>query len=688
MIEHKLLYYPRKAQFEQEKDNIADTSIAFIEDSGTIYTHKNYFGGSSSGVDPSDLVSLEQRLNDELGIRLSREINALAGTITDMATKNYVDSQLTNFGQSLNITNRVQQVLDAQTPSWKAVVERIGRLEGSNQEILNQIAEIVASTTDQGSQVDLSAVYTRLYNLENAQAADETWKVQTTARINALATGDSATLTLEAIYSAIDSDVERQIVSKIFQQANENGSSITLHADKINLEGDTSELEAFINGVVNITSPDGSSFGYLYAKGIVFEDNSSTPHTRTELTSDNGLRHVVTSGPDANGTNGGYWLKPDGSGQLAFGNISWNRDGKLTVQGIIKPDAANSIFEIDRIYMIPTTAYASSDYSYEVNIHYNIIKDGFSVKDGNLENVRIFWRDSSSVGSVNASDNTYIHRFAYDSTNTETQVDSIRVFACYAPTYTDTTQILAMLRDLPLQTYQNVFKINGNYIFENGETVTIRCTDCVMVGRGGNSKTIYLDDIANTNQSYNGQYFTLNEGVLARHQIPTGTIARSAVDSTTATYTKFLNHNTIEELVYEMGECLQRDGYFDVLPQVRYYDGDTWHSGYFYNDGKTIEDNATLNDRNQPMRYIDVIYVLRNNSTNGDFWYCIDSTAAATHAPGDTGADTSVTGWDVIGGNPMNPYGLENNITAGQLSFTSKGIVFNGTNSVSWTNRG
>jgi hypothetical protein len=57
-------------------------------------------------------------------------MDAVDAKITDFASKSYVNSSLTAYMQGLNITDRVEQILNAKEPSWTALVSRIGNLEG------------------------------------------------------------------------------------------------------------------------------------------------------------------------------------------------------------------------------------------------------------------------------------------------------------------------------------------------------------------------------------------------------------------------------------------------------------------------------------------------------------------------------------------------------------------------------
>lgn len=436
-IKNKLIYYKYRQTFDDavEADLIDDSSVVFIEEDNTIYTHGHEFGGSGTDSDAAD-SRVRQQIDDETSAWAQRILDQVNGKITDLATKTYVDRSLLNYTQGLNITNTVKQILDAQEPSWTALVERIATLEGSDTEILNQIAQIKASTTDAGSEIDLtslyerldelegwrttanaqiqaltsadsssavlSAIYTRLTNLENSQNADETWKTETRALINALATGDSASVTLEAIYEALGEDTTRKVAARIFAQANESGSSIELKADRIDLTGDTSDLEAFIRGTVTI--PDSSNptalYSYLTASGLLFVDDTSTPHRETKLTQDDGLKHTITSG--ANDGKHGYWLKPDGSGELAQGNITWDPDGNLTTHGLMLAEAeamgASSVFAIDSIYIVPGYDFKNERVTPQTLISYHIVKSGFIIKYGQVRvDGQLFYYSTNSV---------------------------------------------------------------------------------------------------------------------------------------------------------------------------------------------------------------------------------------------------------------------------------------------------
>ena len=505
-------------------------------------------------------------IGDDTDLKLQILMDRLNNTISLLATKNYVDSAIGDFGQNLNIQNRVEQVLDAKTPSWSVIVSRVASLEGSEQTILEQLASIRASlgnvghNGEPGSAIDLTAIYDRLTALEDADdefdtwkthaqadiellstgnyanatlatiyqrldALDqaiteanagisansdadsanwqayatykqqlEEWKVQTSGAISAIATGQSAELTLSAIWSAISGDIERKVAAEIFAQASEAGSNITLKADQIDF-GDNS-LESRIQAIVNemiIQSPgqadpnNPQTYAYLSEAGITFVDNVSNPNTETKLTQEDGLKHTITSGTNSN--KHGYWLKPDGSGELALGKIKWTKEGVLTTNGLMLAEAeamgaANS-FVIDQVILYPGEADPNytGQWLWYTTIKYRLYKSGFIVKTGVTDiNGYAFangYLDNGLQTSV---------RYAYaqstgkyrNTDNGSGAICSIKATAFEVPAVNATGIITALRRDSAV--WNEIFKypqtasssLRGKNIFNNGDSVYIQ----------------------------------------------------------------------------------------------------------------------------------------------------------------------------------------------------------------------
>lgn len=523
-IKNKLIYYQNRSTFDDAVENglIDDSSVVFVEEDSTIHTHGHEFGGSGTDSDATESL-LKQYLDDQLTDWAGRILDKANLKIVDMATKTYVDRSLLNYTQGLNITNTVKQILDAQEPSWTAIVERIGTLEGSNENILEQIARITASTGDGSSEINLesiynrldelegwrttanaqiqaltsadsssavlSAIYTRLTNLENSQNADETWKTETRALINAFATGDKASVTLEAIYEALGEDTTRKVAARIFAQANESGSSIKLQADRIDLTGDTSDLEAFINGVVTITDPNNPTalYSYLTANGLLFVDNTSTPHRETRLTQDDGLKHTITSGTD-DGKHG-YWLKPDGSGELAQGNISWDSNGNLTTHGLMLAEAeamgAASVFVIDSIYIMPGYDFRNETIKPETLISYHILKSGFVIKYGQvrIDGSYFYYMQQNAEKFVQTKiAGTERYNLASENPNVGYTTMSVagvafnvnQITTDYIIRTLHGSSLLNLLNTPNSLVWNDIFKNDkGDWIFEDGESVYI-----------------------------------------------------------------------------------------------------------------------------------------------------------------------------------------------------------------------
>jgi hypothetical protein len=158
-------------------------------------------------------------------------------------------------------------------------------------------------------------------------------------------------------------------MAKIIAYANNDGSGIKLNADKIDISGSTiflNALETWVRGL-NIggsgSSGTGSSgltqaqsdalawliqnesslmqssaYGYLRNAGIAFAN--TTDAITFNLT--DGLKHEKVN----NSSTHGYWLKNDGSGSLANGNISWTSNGVLTVNGsVVQANGSNVLTE-------------------------------------------------------------------------------------------------------------------------------------------------------------------------------------------------------------------------------------------------------------------------------------------------------------------------------------------------------
>lgn len=285
-------------------------------------------------------------------------------------------------------------------------------------------------------------------------------------------------------------------------QANENGSGITLSADKIiftgtNNQGLNNYIRAIVDAMIvqNPDSPDPENpqeYAYLTYDGIKFIDNSSTPRSATELTQYGGLKHTITSG--TNNGNHGYWLKPDGSGELAFGNITWGPDGIITTHGLLASEAeamgsANE-FIIDSIFLYPHANV----------IKYHINKYGLTVKQGEV-NYDItslpFWEGAfkntwnylgeSELGFpvIENNDDTVYYASAGSKTNYHSGYNNERAYEVdwYAYKLSPSVNCLGIIDILrrDANAWEGIFKysqaasesLRGQWIFNDGDIVYI-----------------------------------------------------------------------------------------------------------------------------------------------------------------------------------------------------------------------
>ena len=516
MIEHKLLYYPRKAQFEQEKDNIADTSIAFIADSGTIYTHKHEFGGNGGGTNTEYTYEIsKQYTDDQVTQAVGRIMDAVDAKITDFATRSYVNSSLTAYMQGLNITDKVEQILNAKEPSWTAMVSRIGTLEGQEQNILEQIASIKAQIVDDNNG------------------------------------GSYPQITLETIYSLLngDDDTAKEIAARIFMLANESGSEIHLDADRIYFGSDTNnnQLKMYIRGAIDevlsvtVTDPDTAfTYAVLLASGLKFQDDE----TKLWLTLADGLKHTDIDSNSAHNGEHGYWLKKDGSGELAFGNITWDPDGNLTTHGLMLAEAeemgaANS-FIVDSVLLCPTYERQGVSYfqstGYFTIINYHICKAGFIIKQGEarLDN-QYFMSAAESDENFVSVWNTTTYGVAADST-----LYNVGYRAYRLPSISAQNILASFNGHIMNGSWTDLIKnSNGEYIFENGDNVYVSFPSQIFIAQASQGTTfVGVVDGSDGSQTFETESNTL------RTQINSALTNDGYWRSPTYTYKGRYNSNT------------------------------------------------------------------------------------------------------------------------------------------------
>jgi hypothetical protein len=120
------------------------------------------------------------------------------------------------------------------TPSWSTIVSQVTTNSNSNTLITQEISRLwVEANKISGLSTSVNDHSSRIAALELNSG------------------GDGAQVSLGAIMDILDNDAERKIASEIFLTANENGSGITLAADKIDLSGNTTVLGTFISNIID-----------------------------------------------------------------------------------------------------------------------------------------------------------------------------------------------------------------------------------------------------------------------------------------------------------------------------------------------------------------------------------------------------------------------------------------------------
>lgn len=621
MIEHKLLYYPKKAQFEQEKDNIADTSIAFIEDSGTIYTHKHEFGGNGGGTNTEYTYEIsKQYTDDQVTQTVGRIMDAVDAKITDFATRSYVNSSLTAYMQGLNITDKVEQILNAKEPSWSAIVSRIGTLEGQEQNILEQIASIKAQIVDDGNG------------------------------------GSYPQITLETIYNLLNSDDEtaKEIAAKIFMFANESGSEIHLEADRIYFGSDTNDnqLKMYIRGaideVLSITVTDPTSqftYATLIAAGLKFQNLTD----QIWLTQTEGLRHTdIDSSSDHNGEHG-YWLKNDGSGELAFGNITWDNEGNLTTHGLMLAEAEEmgviNSFVIDSVVIYP----------HGTTINYHLSKSGFIVKQGEvvITDSVPFWE--GAIGR-NATE-TNANRKYYANVNgfSEHFYSGSRygvTTTAYTTTAVNTIGIIYMLHDRNQDVWNSIFKypstasesLRNTWVFKDGDTVYMQFPTEIYKATTSPSHIDFLFKSGVTSENYGTEAAATNSEALA----------------------------LVESYEQQIKDSIEEKGF--------------WKPVWSYRLRGQYDPEVTYLCNNQ---YKDVVYV-ESGDQHSNYYLCIANNTVGINPEDDTDNEYWCKTDDVNDqlGNP-NTYSsntYQPMVAYSDLSYESRIIKFEGDHFVTWSN--
>lgn len=239
---------------------------------------------------------------------VGRLMDAENGILKDYATVSWVDSQLSN----LDTSNIVQAVFNAMDPSWQVLVQRVSTNTATGETLEQEVSRLwVEANKISGITSSLDEHTSRIAALE----------------LNSGSSG--AAVTLAAIMDVLDSDTQRRIASEIFLTANEAGSGITLAADKIDLQGDTSVLGTFVANMIQSS--------YIIADALTVGSGANLIKADT-----NGLYHINTQNNRSS-----FKINADGSGQLGYTvtevdgenvytpAISWTSTGILSINSAV-----------------------------------------------------------------------------------------------------------------------------------------------------------------------------------------------------------------------------------------------------------------------------------------------------------------------------------------------------------------
>lgn len=141
MIENKLLHFGTERDFDGVKNNIASSSIAFVDNPPMIYTHNvKYYCGEES------IALITQRLADSLGNtktelegKIRTAIDEFGRSLSNVAfSGNYADlnnkpdiPSLTNYYDKQQIDNMIYNAVISATVDLSPLERRIAQLENN-----------------------------------------------------------------------------------------------------------------------------------------------------------------------------------------------------------------------------------------------------------------------------------------------------------------------------------------------------------------------------------------------------------------------------------------------------------------------------------------------------------------------------------------------------------------------------
>lgn len=409
MIENKFVYFKTRKAFESERDSghINYDSIVFVEEGRTIYTHGTEFGVSQVQSNITNLnqiiqdVSEElrkkiqdaieqlQKENDKTGNDAQSGIDGIDKKIEDLKKQlDALDKSKGTKGEISLLDGRIQAYTDYINKQYQTITKwyqdinaELGKMV-TNGELVDYVndrynkymkevdlkdaalrEELSTGTTDGlvdtvvGRIMDADEGIFSNYVQKTTYNQDKEAIQEQIGRISA----GAGTVTLEAIRNILDGDTEKTIAAKIFLDANGEGSTIKLDADRIDMTGaEETAVGRFIADLINAKE--------ISTNTLHVEDSN---HNTIDINNTDGIKGVTASDNSV-----GFHLKTDGSGELAKGNIKWNADGDLTIQNLtiegssFQSEKGHKLFRVDAI---------CSNYS-GVYIDYSIYSSGILLK--------------------------------------------------------------------------------------------------------------------------------------------------------------------------------------------------------------------------------------------------------------------------------------------------------------------
>ena len=309
---------------------------------------------------------------------------------------------------------------------------------------------------------------------------------------------------------------------------------------------------------------------YLTGAGIVFDNSNAGNIVAVTATPTNngtvpaGVSHTAVGG-DLNGQHG-YYLKNDGTGELAYGNIKWDDEGNLTVKNVIIDSTTSSagseynvidFYRWDRIF-VPSEIFSSelkvTDFTMSDALSFRIMKNGFVVKDvtvfipmvplseGNYEFGRLPYR--SRISNFAYTNRTFVKDYngnigyvggTSDINDININVDG-KGFYYFCVNQVDASSIISFLKAMPnteeLPIFNQIFAYDYDsqedikYIFSENDSIYIKIPKEITSQATKTSYTTFTVEIYYSNPMSEGLCYIANTEDIPDVVEPSGKVVR------------------------------------------------------------------------------------------------------------------------------------------------------------------